>query len=47
MTWKTILSFVLLAIFVMSIVGWRTVAEILPLRQGFQGSDAECNFLPI
>ena len=47
MTWKTILAFVLFATILTSIVGWLTVTEILPLRQGIQYGDAERNFLRI
>ncbi|WP_373538629.1 hypothetical protein [Chamaesiphon sp.] len=44
MTWTTILSFVLSATILVSIVGWLIVTEILPRRQY---NDAERNFLRI
>ena len=47
MTWKTILSFVLFATILTSIVGWLTANEIIPLRQVIQYGDAERNFLRI
>ncbi|AFY92727.1 hypothetical protein [Chamaesiphon minutus] len=47
MTWKTILSFVLFATILTSIVGWLTANGILPLRQVIQYGDAERNFLRI
>lgn len=47
MTWKTLLSFVLFATLLTSIVGWLTATGMLPLRHGIQYSDAERNFLRV
>jgi ribose/xylose/arabinose/galactoside ABC-type transport system permease subunit len=47
MTWKTILSFVLVATLLTILVGWLTTTEVLPIQQSIRYSNAGRNFIRI